>query len=829
MTIEDAQFKRAFPGMFSRKLQARLVNEQQKGCLGIIHENPVKPEPAYEPEFVLTKDIPQKPLFVPDEKTKPEDIIRLKMWVSPVQKCDWTRAELMVKPLSYLKHRAALEIVGNCKNIAVQFMCHKEDRGTIETAFKGEFERCLLEESNMEILSNIDPDLWQNMAFWDYYPPPPYSDLFTNYDELQRSPYTILINTLTELPEAEKEDEQVTGFYQVVFQPVDPRHNWHMNIKQMLNIQYTVKSYDSVPDVPKYTEQKPSDTLPLVSNKLESKAHNDKPFFAAAVRCGILDTNGKAHQYISNVSQMNSLFRHGGNAMGILTDADYRKIIPPENFREMFLSGILYRPGFILNSKELTGFVHTPPPDITEHITHIIKPLETLPSDKAIAEGLLLGFCEYADTRQPVCLPDKVRFRHTHLIGTTDMGKTYQMKQMIQSDIKAGHGVAVIDPHGQLIWDIMELIPAEFADKVIYFNPGDFEYVPEWNPLNCGKINMDRIALDMTASFKSFVTGWGHRLEHILRNSIHGILHLPGGSFFDVSNILRRDSKESQQLIEQILSSTDNPKIKDFWLNDYKTYTNSEFQPVHHKLSALMTSLTVQLMLSQKQSSFDLTDIMESGKILLVDLSKVGTEVKKVLGCFMLSLLYLTAMSRDYIENADSLLPFHIHCDEAHMFVTEALADIIAQVRKANVSISLAHQYMDQFDRTKIGALTGMGTRIVFGVNSSDATQLKRAMLGKVEVDDLVSLGQGQAIAKINNKIVRYKTVYPIKKPPVNSRDYIIENSHRLYYRPIHEAKKDVFSRNNYEKQKAFYDNFNKKYGKNFDLLDTKLQPHDEF
>ena len=814
MPIEDAQFKRAASGMFSRKIQARIAHEQRKGCSEIIYERPVKLEPAFEPDFILAKTDPSCiPLHIPDDSQRnPVDLVRLKIWVSPAQRCDWNRAELMVKQFSYLKRRAAMEIVGNCRNISIQFMCHRDDIANIQTAFKGQFEQCHLAISDNELLTKINPDLWANMAFWDFYPPPPYSNLLTNYDELQRSPYTTLINALAELPET------ITGFYQIVFEPVDARNNWHMNVKQMLDIQYKVKSYESTPDVPRYADQNPSASLVLVSNKLETKCHNDKPFFAVAVRFGVLDPDKRGCNHILKVSEMASLFLHGGNLMRILTDADYRKVIPPENFRQMFLSGILYRPGFILNSQELTGFVHTPPPDITEHIREIIKPLETLPSDESLAEGVLLGYCQYADINQPVCIPESLRFQHTHLIGTTGTGKTHVLELMINADIHAGHGVAVIDPHGQLIHDLLAMIPPQFADKVIYFNPGDPKYIPAWNPFNCGNLSIDRIAMDITDSFKSFVTGWGHRLEHILRQAILGVLHLPGGSFFDVSNVLRRGSPESGQLMEQILSYAENPSVKNFWKYDFKVYSSNDIQPVHHKLSALMTALTVQLMLSQKYSLFNLTDIMESGKILLVDLSSVGTEVKKVLGCLMLSLLNSTAMGRDYIQKYDSLLPFHIHCDEAHMFVTDALEDIIAQVRKAKVSLTLANQFMSQFDKTKVGALTGVASRVVFAVNDNDATLLKRAMLGKVQADDLVNLKRGHAIARINNRIVRFQTKFPIEKPSVNSRDTIIKNSRKHYYVPIEDAKKDVFSRNGYERP-----------NKDFDLSDIKLDKHDEF
>lgn len=802
--------------MFSGKLEAKIFHEQHKGCCKEIHSRPVKPEPAYEPDFeVAAKGDPSpKPSHVWDDASLDfGDIVRLKIWVSPVQKCDWNRAELMVKQFSFLKHRAAMEVVGNCKKIAVQFMCHKDDVAVIKTAFKGQFEQCHLAHASKEVLTAVSPELWEDMVFWDFYPPPPYSNLFTSYDELQRSPYTTLFNALADLPKT------VVGFYQIVFEPVDIRHNWHMNVKQLLDILYKIKSHNSTPDVPRYLEQPPSSSLSLVSNKLEIKCHNDKPFFAASVRFGVLNPKKHSYEHILKVSEMASLFLHGCNLMRKLTDTDYRKIIPQKDFRKMFLSGTLYRPGFILNSKELTGFIHVPSPDISEHISHILKPLETLPPDDkpAKGKGVKLGYCDYADVKMPVYIPSIERFKHTHILGTTGTGKSHLLLQMIQADIIAGHGVAVIDPHGQLLGDLLELIPSEYADKVIYLNPGDSEYIPVWNPFNCGNIDKDRIALDITDSFKSFGDGFGRRLEHILRQAILGVLHLPGGSFFDVNNLLRKKSPESDQLIKQITNCTDDPSIKHFWNYDFANYGSNDIQPVHHKLSAIMAEFTVRLMLSQRYSSFELVDIMNSGKILLVDLSCVGTEVKKVLGCLMLSLLCSTAMNRDPKKQYRSCLPFHIHCDEAHMFVTDALEDIIAQVRKAKVSLTLAHQFMKQFDSTKVGALTSVGSRLIFAVNEGDAAQLKKAMLGKVQADDLINLGLGQVIARVNNKVVRFNTESKIIKSGIDS-NAIIENSRRHYYVPIKDAKKEVFSRNGYER-----------LPQGFDLSNLQLKKYDEF
>lgn len=814
MALEDAQFQRIASKLFAKNKQARIMHEQTKGCSNIIYPNPVMPEPAFTSDFVDADDrLSQRPMHVDDAKPPAADeYTRLKIWVNPQQSFDWNRAELMVKQLSFLRHRTAMEIVGNCKKIAIQLMCHKDDVIAVRTAFKGQFEHCLLTVSDNSILTGIEPKQWKNMSFWDFYPMPPYSDLFSDYEQLQRSPYTTLINALADLPAT------VTGLYQFVFKPTDIDHNWHKNVKQMLDIQYKIISYDSTPDVPRYAEQAPSASLTGVAKKLEEKCHNDKPFFAGAVRFAILDEDNKADDHILKVAEMAALFLHGGNLMRALTDKHYRKVISEKDFRKMFLTGRLYRPGFILNSKELTGFSHIPPYEITEHIKDILKPLEILPPDESLSEGVKLGYCEYADKELPVCIPEMTRFQHTHLIGTTGTGKTHLLKHIFKADILAGHGAAVIDPHGQLIQDLLDIIPASLAEKVIYFNPGDPKYIPMWNPLNCGDIEMDKLAVDITDSFKSFMTGWGHRLEHILRQAVLGVLHLPGGSFYDVSNILRRNSRESKELIEHIKDCTENPSIKNFWEYDFKDYSPGDIQPVHHKLSALMTTLTVGLMLSQKVSSFKLNDVVEKGMILLVDLSEVGIEVKRALGCFMLSLLNSTAMSRDYKNNYENLNPFHIHCDEAHMFVTDALEGIIAQVRKAKVSLTLAHQYLRQFDREKIGALTGVGSRVVFSVNDGDAATLKKAMLGKAKADDLVDLKIGQAVARINNKVTRFETEEDIKKPKVSSKNAIIENSRNLYYVPIEKAKKEVFARQGYQRPKF-----------DIDLSDTKLEEHDEF
>ena len=180
---------------------------------------------------------------------------------------------------------------------------------------------------------------------------------------------------------------------------------------------------------------------------------------------------------------------------------------------------------------------------------------------------------------------------------------------------------------------------------------------------------------------------------------------------------------------------------------------------------------------------------MDEGKILLVNLASIGPMVKETLGCFILSVLHLTALSRSSQPIAERR-QFHIHCDEAHRFLTDALEDLIAETRKYKVSLSLAHHYLSQFGHKKTDALSSVGSTIIFNVDTRDAQYLLKDLRGLVSIDDLTSLKVYHAIARIGTDIVRFETRPPLPIPTPNFRDRIIEESRRKYYKPVHEVQK---------------------------------------
>ncbi len=589
-----------------------------------------------------------------------------------------------------------------------------------------------------------------------------------------------------------------TGLFQVVFQPVPFQHNWHQNVQVLLDFEYNYKLQGGFHAPQRYAQQSPSGDLKQMAWELENKAHNDKPLYFTAFRQAVLDGGDQADVILEAISTHAALYQHGGRPLIYLTEQDYIETLGNSHFEEMFTSGLTYRPGFLVNSLELSGLVHVPPANICEKIEPTMEVLETLPVENSdLYSGTWIGTCSNAGDNVRVCVPDNVRGRSTHLIGKSGMGKSLTQEHMVLSDIEAGHGVAVIDPHGDLVERLLNLIPEHHIDRVIYFDPGDSEWVPIWNPLRrIPGQDIGRTADDIVQAIQSFIkgTGWGDRLEHLLRNMIYSLIHLPQGTFLDISTLLRKDSDEAKLLKKEILNYIDNETVQQFWRHDYNKYGKDDFGPPKNKLSKLLISETVSLMLSQPDSRFNFREVMDQGMILLVNLSNVGAKIRGILGCFILSLLHLAALSRSSIQS-NQRKQFHIHCDEAHRFMTDSLEDLIAETRKFGVSLSLAHQYMSQFGRRKTDAFSSVGATIIFNVDSRDAKYLTKDLQRRVTVKDIVSLDVGEAIVRIGTDIVRIKTRGPMPASHEKTRARIIKESHEKYYQPIHEVRKRVRSR----------------------------------
>ena len=780
-TVGHALVTHAGPYMLAAKAKALVEAEVSKGCEGNLLPNPVALEPIYT-QMTVPKDmtnLKSQPCWIYENPPAEEELVRLRVWTSPDQEFDWVCFELFLRQVCLVANRVGMEIVGNQERISVSLICHKKDIPVVTTAFCGKFRFCKLSPLNSDPFFDVSPGAWEDVRFYDYFPRPPYSHLLTRPNELYVCPYECLITAMANIP------APAVGIYQVLFQPVDPDHNWHRNVEILMDLEYIIKLVGNIGHFQRNALQAPSGDLRQMAGHVETKAHNDKPFYAAAVRVAVLGTESLTQEYMQSMATFSTLFQHGGIHMQFITEADYKRILSPQQIHQMFQLGLTYRPGFLVNSAELTGLAHFPPASIVEQLDVSIDTLDSLSlTSNNLSEGTRIGTCHIATEEKPVCIPQNIRMRHTHLIGRPGTGKSTLEEHMIIGDIKSGNGVAVLDPHGDLSDRLLELIPEEYVDKVIYFDPSDPYWVPIWNPMQ--KIpgqDIGRITDDLVGVLKSFVSGWGDRLEHILRHCIFALLHLSGSTLFDIAHLLRSSSRESEVTRKLIMEVIQNQEARKFWEHDFLLYRPDEFTPPKHKLSKLLVGGPVSLMLSQPNSSFNFRRIMDDGMIFIANLSKLGTEVREILGGFMVAVMHISALSRSDTP-VEKRRPFQIHLDEAHRFTTDSLEDIIAETRKYAVGMTLAHQYMRQFGSQKTDALGSVGTTIVFNVDTKDAASLAKDFKDLVKPDDIINLEVWQAVIRCGTDVAKFTTLPPLKVPERNFKKQIIANSRMNYYMP---------------------------------------------
>ena len=785
MSMEQALVSRVRPHMSAAMVLSLMEPEMIKGCLPDIAPHPVALEPPYR-QLTQNRDILENPpgaALTPERPVRADELLRLNLWLGPEQECDWSRSELFLKQLVSAGHRMAFEIAGNEERIALSFLCHETDAPVVHAAFEGEFPHCRLCAGQPSPLTGLPPQAWEGTVLREYYPPPPYSHLFTRPDELRTSPLETLLRAMAGI------SAPGIGVYQTVFMPVPANHDWHGNTQILLDLEYKLKLYEGTQPYLRAAQQSPSSDLRGMALDADNKAHDHKPLYAAIARVAVAGgSTPKAQSYLRALSTFINLFRHGGHPLNALSEEDFRRHLSPNEIRDMFLLGNSYRAGFLLNSLELTGFAHLPS---YAGLFDRELPVDTLdglsPPSKGLSSGTFIGSRGYAGVIVRVCIPPDVRGRHGHVIGIPGMGKSCLLEHMCLEDIAQGHGVAILDLHGDLAERVMALLPEECAGRVVYFDPGDPEWVPLWNPLTLrpGQ-EPSRVTDELVAALKTISDGWGDRLAHLLNMTIRGSLHVEDITVFDVSTLIKSNTKRNDKRREQIADAVENKTVREFWKHDMQGYTRSERSPATHKLSKLLGPDTVERILSQPESRINFREIMDEGRIFVANLSTIGPSVGETLGSFLLSFFYLAAISRsDILEKARR--PFHIYADEAHRFVSGSVSNLIAETRKYRVSMTLAHQYLSQFRAEDFDSLGTAGSTIAFNVLPKDAERLAKALGNGVQASDLTTLGVGEAIARIGTEVVRIKTPPPREVGGASVRERAVAASRQRYCKHVRE------------------------------------------
>ncbi|MFA6081280.1 MAG: type IV secretion system DNA-binding domain-containing protein [Patescibacteria group bacterium] len=410
----------------------------------------------------------------------------------------------------------------------------------------------------------------------------------------------------------------------------------------------------------------------------------------------------------------------------------------------------------ILSTDELATLFHFPNKTVeTPHIQWLKAKTAPVPIEVLQTGGTLIGDGYYRGVKRPVTIGVEDRRRHVYIIGKTGVGKSVLLHDMAIQDIKAGHGVCVIDPHGDLIDDIIKYIPPERAEDVIYFDPSDVERPMGLNLLEAKTEDQKHF---ITTSIINLMyklydpqrTGIiGPRFEHAVRNAMLTVMSEKGSTFVEIVRVLT-DPKYVQELLPKV----QDPIVRRYWTDQIaqtSDFHKSEvLDYIVSKFGRFITNKTMRNIIGQSDSAFDFRRVMDEGKILLINLSKgkLGEENSSFLGLVLIPKILIAAMSRQEIPE-DKRRDFFLYVDEFQNFATPDFATILSEARKYHLNLTVANQFIGQMDDEVKNAIFGnVGTLISFRVGVTDASYMQREYQPVFGETDLINIERFHAYMK---------------------------------------------------------------------------------
>ena len=414
-----------------------------------------------------------------------------------------------------------------------------------------------------------------------------------------------------------------------------------------------------------------------------------------------------------------------------------------DNFKDRYMSKNIKN---ILNVEELASLYHLPNLSVeTPSIIYSKAKKSESPLDLPTENVNFIGLTNFRGINKKFGIKKEDRRRHMYILGKTGTGKSTMMKNMIIQDIQSGFGVGIFDPHGELAEDILNYIPSSRINDVVIIDPSDTDNPVSINLLDLKDKNLkDLIADNIVAVFKKHFDSWGPRLEYLLHNCILTLLQVENTSLLGIQRILV-DKKYRETIIKQI----DDPILLRFWKEEYESMeknprlTSEAIAPIQNKVGRFLSSATIRNLVGQVTSTIDLEEIMNSKKILIVNLSqgKIGEESASLLGGMLITRLQSAAMQRVRIVNEEEREDFYLYVDEFQLFATNAFAKILSESRKYRLNLILAHQYISQLEEDIQNAIFGnIGTIISFVVGPRDSEVLEKEFVPVFTGEDLISL-----------------------------------------------------------------------------------------
>lgn len=665
-----------------------------------------------------TKEIPDEPILALPFQ---DETISLKCFTvsfSREVKISAMPMEQLLTVLSTCAHPISFEIIATRSEIRLQFVSRGPELLFIKSQVKAYFPKAILEDSPNaigEIASEQRPVVAIDLGLCEEFMRP-----LASYDKLDLDPLTGIYGYLEQL------DGQDKGAIQILFQGAS--YPWAQSIIASVSDNQGECFFDDAPEM-----------LDLAKDKVSS------PLYAVVIRAiGESDTYEDAESIAGGIARM----------LQQVSQSPFNALVPlAEYHEELHLYDVLlrtsHRLGMILNSHELLTFVHFPTPSVAA--SKLVRDVTKTKAAPVSSKGhqFTLGINVHQGREVSVSVSPEQRLRHTHIIGATGTGKSTLLLNLIVEDIQQGNGFAVLDPHGDLIENILPFIPEDRMKDVILIDPSDTAYPVGFNVLTAhSEIEKDILSSDLVSVFRRLSSSWGDQMNSVLANAILAFLESEkGGTLMDLRRFL-----VEKDFREQFLETVTDPHIVYYWQKEYPLLKSTSIGPILTRLDTFLRPRPIRYMVGQRKG-LDFETILDNKKILLIKLAQglIGDENSYILGTTFVSKLYQAAMARQ-AKAKDLRSSFYMYVDEFQNFITPSMSQILAGARKYHLGLILAHQDMQQlmkYDSELASAVvSNAATRICFRLGDTDAKRFADGFSYFNETD-LQNLSVGEAIARI--------------------------------------------------------------------------------
>lgn len=464
----------------------------------------------------------------------------------------------------------------------------------------------------------------------------------------------------------------------------------------------------------------------------------------------------------------------------------------------------------ILNSVELASVFHLP--DQNSIPTSQVKRQMSKQVDgptQIMDQGLLLGYNEFRGAKKPIRLGDKDRRRHMHIIGQTGVGKSVLQENLAYQDMMDGRGFAFVDPHGDSVEALLSKVPKERVEDVIYFNPSDMT-----NPIGLNMFEFDHpdqkdFLVQEAISMLYGLYDPGHtgivgpRLEHIFRNCALLLMSDPsGGTFIDIPKLLI-----DEQFMKSKLKYVTDQQVLDFWTKEFPASQRSSesgevISWVVSKFGPFISNDAMRNIIGQTKSGFNISDIMNNKKILLVNLSKgkMGDLNSRLLGIIFVMKFQAAAMARANMPE-EQREDFTLYVDEFQNFATDSFETILSEARKYRLSLVLGNQFMTQLKEELREAIIGnVGTTVTGRIGITDAEIMVKRYTPVFDAEDLTKLPNYESVCVAQIQGVPSAPFSMSWVPPMGHANQQLSDalkrlSAAKYGRPRAKVEQEIFSR----------------------------------